>query len=360
MSLLMVAVVGFCLDAPHCSAQEPKERANRDARGEVLCMAITLGGQTLATGTWDRITLWSVETGKELYTLNGHEGQIACVAFSPDAKVLASGGRDKVIKFWDVATGKELRTLTGHTERVASLAFSPDGKTLVSGSWDKTIKMWDAGTGEELRTLTGLGGRRCVVFSSDGRSLVSDDDRTVIVWDFDSGKERVALKGHLASVFALSLTPDGKILASGGDDFTVKLWDAATGRELRTLKGHTDAVGSLAFTADGKTLASGEQRWDGKALGCRHGQGTSQPSSKERAEGEASSFRGIHAGRQDAGVGDHGWHGAALGCGLSHGTATEQVNFVAPKPALQRTGSHLVGSRHDVLAGPRRLNSSFG
>jgi hypothetical protein len=51
MSLLMVIAVGFCLDARHCSAQEPKERANRDAHGEVLCMAITVDGQTLATGT---------------------------------------------------------------------------------------------------------------------------------------------------------------------------------------------------------------------------------------------------------------------------------------------------------------------
>jgi WD40 repeat protein len=261
MSLLMVALLGFCLDAPHCTAQEPKERANRDGRGEILCMAITADGRTLATGTWDRITLWNVAAWKELHTLKGHE--FGCVAFSPDDKVLASGSRNKTIKFWDVATGKELRALTGHGERIASLVFSPDGKTLVSGSWDNTIKIWDAGTGKELRTIVGLGGRRCVTFSSDGRTLASDDRQTVILWSLDSGKERLVLKGHQESVFAVAFAPDGKTLASGGDDFTVKLWDAATGIELRTLKGHTDAIGSLAFTRDGKTLASGSN--DGTA-----------------------------------------------------------------------------------------------
>src|SRR5262249_34130752 len=127
VQLLMLVVVVFSLDSPRCSAQEPKERANWDAHGEVLCLAITANGQTLASGTWDRITLWDVKTGKELHTLKGHERDIGCVAFSPDAKVLASGGRDTTIKLWDVTTGKQLRTLTGHTERVASLAFSPDG-----------------------------------------------------------------------------------------------------------------------------------------------------------------------------------------------------------------------------------------
>jgi WD40 repeat protein len=178
---LLVAVLAIYAAAPPCSGQEPKELANRDARGEVLCMAITADGKILATGTWDRITLWDVTTGKELHTLKGHDREVACVAFSPDGKVLASGSKDKTIKFWEVATGKELRTLTGHTERIASLAFSPNGKILVSGSWDRTIKVWEAGTGKELRTLTELGGRRSVVFSSDGGTLASDDQRSVIL-----------------------------------------------------------------------------------------------------------------------------------------------------------------------------------
>jgi WD40 repeat protein len=71
--LLMIAGAGLCLGGRRRFGPRPKERANRDAHGEVLCMAITPDGKTLATGTRDRITLWDVATGKELHTLKRHK-----------------------------------------------------------------------------------------------------------------------------------------------------------------------------------------------------------------------------------------------------------------------------------------------
>ena len=64
------------------------------------------------------------------------------VAFSPDGKLLASGGDNNTIMLWDVASGTLTKTLTGHADVVWSVAFSPDGKLLASGSYDKTIKIW--------------------------------------------------------------------------------------------------------------------------------------------------------------------------------------------------------------------------
>ena len=68
--------------------------------------------------------------------------QSSSIVFSPDGKILASGGWDNTIKLWDIATGKVISTLTGHQGRIWSVAFSPDGKTLVSGSEDRTIRLW--------------------------------------------------------------------------------------------------------------------------------------------------------------------------------------------------------------------------
>src|SRR5262245_48116987 len=88
-------------------------------------------------------------------TLNGHEGSVLSVAFSPNGTVLASCSRDKTIKLWHVASGKLKRTLTDHAADVYSVTFSPKGDLLASGSGDKSIKLWDARTYQVVRTMEG-------------------------------------------------------------------------------------------------------------------------------------------------------------------------------------------------------------
>ena len=93
-------------------------------------------------------------------------------------------------------------TLKGHRGAVKCVSFTPDGKRIVSGSGDKTVKVWDAQTGQETLTL----------------------------------------KGHLDNVNGVSFSPDGKRIVSGSYDKTVKVWDVATGQESLTLKRHSGYV----------------------------------------------------------------------------------------------------------------------
>ena len=85
-------------------------------------------------------------------------------------------------------------------------------------------------------------------------------DKTVKVWDAQTGQELLTLKGHTGQVNSVAFSPDGKRLASAAADKTVKVWDAQTGQELLTFKGHTGGVSSVAFSPDGKRLASGSAR----------------------------------------------------------------------------------------------------
>ena len=116
---------------------------------------------TLASGGFDRAAkLWDVAAGRERATLDGHEGWVAAVAFSPDGSILATGSHDQTIRLWDAATGQELATLRGHTGNVYSVAFSPDGTLLASGSLDGSVRLWDVAAvlGGKIGALGGPSG----------------------------------------------------------------------------------------------------------------------------------------------------------------------------------------------------------
>jgi WD40 repeat protein len=173
--------------------------------------------------------------------------------------------------------GTELvRTLAGHSSTVYGVAVTPDGKRAVSASWDKTLKVWDLETGRAVRTLEGhTAAVRGVAVTPDGmRAVSASEDQTVKVWDPKTGVALRTLAGHSATVSAVAVTPDGTRVVSASEDMTLKVWDLATGCALRTLEGHTAGVSAVSVTPDGKRAisASGDDTlkvWDletGRAL----------------------------------------------------------------------------------------------
>jgi WD40 repeat protein len=154
--------------------------------------------------------------------------------------------------------GTELiRTLEGHSASVSCVAVTTDGRRTVSASYDKTLKVWDLESGRALRTLDGHSDSVSgVAVTADGRAVSASSDRTLKIWDLESGQELRTLKGHSASVNGVAVTADGKRAVSASSDRTLKVWDLQSGRELRSLEGHSDWVNGVVVTEDGKRAVS--------------------------------------------------------------------------------------------------------
>jgi RNA polymerase sigma factor (sigma-70 family) len=238
------------------------------------------GDTTLLTVGEGSLSGWDVATGKELHRFR-FEGSIHTCALAADGKTVALGASPQdpdavAISLCDVTTGRVLQECRGHTNQVRSLVFSGDGRLVVSGSHDKTVRFWDTSTGKEVRRFDEPDMVMAIALAPDGKALATttfhstESKWTVRLRDAVTGQELSRFQADVP-VFHLAFAPDGKTLvalepANGGKPTgTIHLWDVATGK-LRQLPGQPAVLYSAVFTPDGKTLATGSNEgivlWD--------------------------------------------------------------------------------------------------
>lgn len=251
----------FCLLAAASSLSAKPVATLRGHEGDVQCVAYSPDGKLLASGSEDgNIKIWDTATNRELGQLQGHKLYVNGVAFSPDGALLASAGFDGTVRLWDVAGRTNLGMLgeeDGATQ--TGVAFSPDGKLLASASNVGLVTVWDvAGRVLKVKLTSDHGEASCVAFSPDGKSVTAGyEDGSAVIWDLASGRPAREIEGHVESVGGIAYSTDGKLLATGGDDRALRVWNATSG-DLEHVNRSDSMILSVAFSPDGKQIACGQ------------------------------------------------------------------------------------------------------
>jgi len=303
-----------------------------DAEQPIDAVAFSKDGTKFITGGWNQTAkIWETASGKLLKKLAVGGDSVYAVAFSPDGRLVATGGNQKrgFIRLWNVETGESEPTAEGFMgpagddelkDGVLSVAFSRDGTKLLTASYDKTARLWDVKSGRQLQIYKGHSWWVwSAAFSPDESQIVTaSQDGSAIIWETKSAKRINLFLEHEGPVYSAAFAPDGKYVVTGGYDKRVLVWQpkdvppldlnkvaaksvkVADGKQAQdddkkvenervpvlALDGHGAPVRSVSFSSDGKLVLSGSHDnavriwgWDwesktGKTMKTLHGHGS--------------------------------------------------------------------------------------
>lgn len=260
-------------------------------------------GRTLAVAYGRTVRMWDVPSGRQIAVLIGHAFQVDTLAFSPDGRTLATGDDEGNLRLWNVVTEKNrfandhgvaatsldgdvassaehgqvrlhylnarrTATLGSGTSALSAVTVAPGGRTVAVAAHHNVL-LKDVATGRTTAVLT-TGQVRLLVFSPDGRTLVTASDGPLHLWNLSTHRVRGTIRAARGPFRSVAFSPDGHTLAAVADaEGTVGLWNTGTARPLGALRaprgGESVMPGvGLGYSPDGTTLAVGTL--DGQVL----------------------------------------------------------------------------------------------
>ncbi len=231
-------------------------------------IAISPGGDIVATVEGALVRLWSWPALEPLRTIEGHRDAVYRAEFSPDGLRLVTVSRDVTSQVWDVASGKSIAGIELSNPAFAAATFSPDGTRVATCAWERddtgvhgVVWVWDATTSEVLhRNRVGVKPLSAIHFTPDGEQiLVGSWDGVVHLLAADATETShftLADDGVYNAVNDIGISPDGALVAAASKDRTTSIFSIDSGELVARLSGHQGYVESAVFSHDGKQLVT--------------------------------------------------------------------------------------------------------
>lgn len=261
-------------------------------QGKVSTASFSCSGNYVLTAGHDgQISIWDVNTGREMQRFSFKHSQIAAACFTPDELHVFAATDDYTLHLLDINTGQAIRQFTGHRALPVWVGVTPYGRMALSGSWDGTIGFWDLKSSRPMNLYrANTGPINSMWMSSDGMcvlltglkrefrmldlsgemkhrwlglpdhwpfSICSTDDKryalcgntdgSIVLWNLNLGRCLKTFFGHRGTVNCLTMSNDSRYAISAGIDQTVRVWDLNKGTEISQLKEQCRQVSCLGF-----------------------------------------------------------------------------------------------------------------
>ncbi len=270
-----------------------------------------------------------------------HEDHVMTAVWSPDGRLILTGGVDRNTRLWDAATGQIRGRPLPHPRGVSAAAFSPIGATFLTVAGHE-VRLWKSSTGEPVVKPPldlGQGGQYLAhTFSPDGRLLWTATRRGQMTWlqswESETGQPRGKEVAIGKGVARVTFSPDGQVFVSSGESREVlpRLWKTASGKPVRDLKEHTHFGTAVAFNPkDGRSFVTGSYDHTCRLWDTATGEPLKPPF---RHHGEVRAVAFSPNGRTILAGGNDGFaqfwdvvNGTSLGAPMRHPDAVGPVGF---------------------------------